>query len=322
MAGDHFYCLDPAGELAPAGGYEREGVTGFVFTAPAPGTTPLYRWWHPAVGDHFYCTDPAGELAPVSGYVFEGIACHIHTGPAPNTVPLFRWYHPGNGDHFYCTDPAGELAPASGYVSEGITGYLYLVPQPQTSPLHRWFQSGLMSNFTYDSDITAAQRLRLQERHTWAWFQGKACGALTAQQLADLGQTYQKAIRHSVSTDATANASATVNGSRLWINFTNLFPLGDNEIAQTLIHEMMHCAGYTHPARRDPPAQNPDTPGDNGPYYGTAPLQAELCIAGQQSDAATLRLMLAPHAWQRRACPVVELPRDLREFTKGMRRPK
>lgn len=59
---------------------------------------------------------------------------------------------------------------------------------------------------------------------------------------------------------------------------------------------MMHCAGFTHPTRRDPPAgsscaaPNPavfDCPGDNGVYYGTAPLRAEFCIAGDQSDVSS-----------------------------------
>lgn len=56
---------------------------------------------------------------------------------------------------------------------------------------------------------------------------------------------------------------------------------------------MMHCAGFTRPVRRDPPpdmncsAPNPalfDCPNDNGQYYGTPPLRAEFCIAGDQSD--------------------------------------
>ena len=30
-----------------------------------------------------------------------------------------------------------------------------------------------------------------------------------------------------------------------------------------------------------------DCPNDNGVYYGTAPLRAEFCIAGDQSDVRT-----------------------------------
>lgn len=84
-----------------------------------------------------------------------------------------------------------------------------------------------------------------------------------------------------------------VGGSTVNVNFGNLFPQGDTEISQTLIHEMMHCAGFSHPVRRVPPdgmscaAPDPavfDCPGDNGQYYGTPALRAEFCIAGAQSD--------------------------------------
>jgi hypothetical protein len=77
------------------------------------------------------------------------------------------------------------------------------------------------------------------------------------------------------------------------VNFGVLFPQGDEEISQTLIHEMMHCAGLTHPTRVDPPAGKScadppprafDCPNDEGKYYGTPPLRAEFCIAGDQSD--------------------------------------
>jgi hypothetical protein len=89
------------------------------------------------------------------------------------------------------------------------------------------------------------------------------------------------------------NASATIGGAVVNVNFNVLFPQGDQEISQTLLHEMMHCAGFTHPTRVDPgPGQNCaqppprtfDCPNDNGLYYGTAPLRAEFCIAGVQTD--------------------------------------
>ncbi len=63
----------------------------------------------------------------------------------------------------------------------------------------------------------------------------------------------------------------------------------------------MHCAGFGHPDRRDPPegssctAPDPavfDCPNDNGQYYGTAPLRAEFCIAGDQSDQGAPSLVM------------------------------
>ena len=60
-----------------------------------------------------------------------------------------------------------------------------------------------------------------------------------------LEQAYRKSIRHCVSTNPVANASAPVGGSEVAVNFDNLLPSGNTEIAQTLMHEMMHIAGYT-----------------------------------------------------------------------------
>ena len=95
--------------------------------------------------------------------------------------------------------------------------------------------------------------------------------------------------------------------SQIDINFTNFFGLSGDERAQTLLNEMMHCAGFTHPDRRDPDpalgqscaAPDPDLfdcAMDNGVYFGTPPLRAEICIAGSQSDQSCVggtMLMLA-----------------------------
>ena len=285
MAGDHFYTLDPAGELAPQVGYEREGIAGFVFSAAQPSTKPLFRWFSPVTGDHFYTTDPNGELAPAAGYQSEGVACFVFGSQVNNSVALHRWFHPVTGDHFYTTDPNGELAPAAGYQSEGVACWVHPIQNGGSQPLFRWFQSGMFSNFSFDAGITAQQRLRTLERHSLAYFRAKqlaGAGPLNASETKDLIDAYHRPIWHGVDTNPNNNASAIVGGSSIWINFGNLFPQGDNEIAQSLIHEMMHCAGYTHPNR-----QTSDVPGDGGAYYNSPPLRAELCIAGSQSDTFT-----------------------------------
>ena len=140
-----------------------------------------------------------------------------------------------------------------------------------------------MYSWPFDAGITREQRLRTLERHNFAYTRINACANLSSDERSDLISAYRRTITHGINTDPTANASATVNGSQIDINFGNLFPLGNREIAQSLIHEMMHCAGYTHPTRINSPSPSPDIPGDGGPYYGTPPLQAELCIAGVQS---------------------------------------
>jgi hypothetical protein len=135
------------------------------------------------------------------------------------------------------------------------------------------------NNFTFIPEITNDQRLKLIERHRFAYSQIMACGNLREFEKTALIFTYGRTINHYIENDPNANASAIVGGSTLNVNFGVLFPQGDNEIAQTLIHEMMHCAGFSHPAR-----MISDVPNDGGIYFSSPPLQAEICIAGVQSD--------------------------------------
>jgi hypothetical protein len=133
----------------------------------------------------------------------------------------------------------------------------------------------------------------LRERHRFAFSRIASCQGLTDHERESLVKAYERDIRHHRLNNPEANASADVGGSRISVNFDVLFPQGPTEIAQTLILEMMHCAGFTHPDRRDPPpgmscaAPNPalfDCAFDNGQYFGRPPLRAEICIAGDQDD--------------------------------------
>ena len=151
-------------------------------------------------------------------------------------------------------------------------------------------------NFTFVAGITQAQQDTVLERHRFAYSRIMQCQNITGQRIA-LINAYNRPIQHGIETQPNVNASAIVGGTQMWVNFNVLFPQGPVEIAQTLIHEMMHCAGFRHPQRRVPPAgmscanPNPnlfDCPFDNGQYYGTPPLQAEVCIAGSQSDVLRL----------------------------------
>jgi len=154
-------------------------------------------------------------------------------------------------------------------------------------------QQLIADNFTFEDDITPAEVGMLRERHRFAFSSIMSCPVLNANERGRLINTYRLAIHHSRTNDPKVNASAFVGVPAMSVNFTNLFPQGPIEIAQTLIHEMMHCAGFSHPDRRHPPEgmsctdPNPalfDCPFDNGQYYGTAPLRAEVCIGGSQSD--------------------------------------
>lgn len=154
-----------------------------------------------------------------------------------------------------------------------------------------WSEIG--GNFAFDAALSAAQRTILLDRHQFAFGQIQGCGNLNNAQKAALTEAYRRPIRHGITLNANNNASAFPNLNMIYVNTTNFFAISNDERAQTLIHEMVHCAGFTHPDLRRPPAgmscasPNPaifDCPNDNGQYYGTPPLQAEICIAGVQSD--------------------------------------
>jgi len=163
---------------------------------------------------------------------------------------------------------SGRYVDAGG----GDTGRIALTPIfPNTNDI--------ASNFTYSSSISSQQQATLQERHRFAYGRINSCNNLTDQQRDALRISYTRQIDHDENTTPGVNASAFVGGNQVFVNFGVLFPQGNQEIAQTLIHEMMHCAGYTHPTRTAS-----DSPGDGGPYYSTPPLQSEICIAGVQSD--------------------------------------
>jgi hypothetical protein len=112
-----------------------EGVAGHVFGAPAPGTTPLFRFARPAFGDRYYTTDPQPQGLP--GYVYEGIACHVLGAPAPGSIPLERWRRPR--ECFYVTPPADARALGRmGYHFETVACHVYPEAKPGTVPFYRF----------------------------------------------------------------------------------------------------------------------------------------------------------------------------------------
>lgn len=282
--GDHFYTLDFKGELAPSSGYEREDFDCYVYSNPLTGTVPVYRWYKSTstVRDHFYTTDVSGEAAPAAQYVREGIAFHILKSQQADTIALNRWFHPRIGDHFYTTHPTGEAAPAAGYVREGILGYVYASQLHGTVPLWRWYHSRKFK-FTFSQGISPDRQRTIWERHTWAYYRAGKCTHLTQQQKDKVRHIYERAtIHHGVERTPGVNASAMINGRTVNVNFDVLFPQGDNEIAMSLLHEMMHCAGYDHPFLKTDPR-----------YFDTVPLKAERCIAGFSSDVASPAIHIA-----------------------------
>lgn len=169
-------------------------------------------------------------------------------------------------------DDAGEL----------VYGIILIRPSQAERRVITEVALKIFTGFTFDDAIALDERHRLLERHCFAISRISECGGLQPEEKKRLVQAYQKHIRHGISTNPDANAEVPhIGGAQINVNFSNLFPLGDREIAQTLIHEMMHCAGFRHPKRQDT-----DIPFDGGTYYSSPPLRAELCIAGRQSLTA------------------------------------
>src|SRR5947209_4808199 len=56
---DHLYTTDKAGrdDAINHGWCKDEGITGYIYSSQASGTTPLYRLYSASITDHFYTTD-------------------------------------------------------------------------------------------------------------------------------------------------------------------------------------------------------------------------------------------------------------------------
>jgi hypothetical protein len=112
-------------QAVSSGGYQREGIAGYIQRTQAPGTDPFYRLMNPKTGDHFYTTSaPERQSAMANGYQDEGIAGYIASSQQPGTVPLYRMLR-GN-EHFYTANPQERQADLQqGWRDEGVAGYIW-----------------------------------------------------------------------------------------------------------------------------------------------------------------------------------------------------
>jgi hypothetical protein len=120
-----------------------EGIAGYVFAEPQPGTVPLYRWRHPKDGSHHYTTTPGLPDRPNS--VSEGIACHVFGSRVGESVPLYRWR--SARDELYTTSKSGEGASRLGYHPLGIACYIEKNATPGRVPLYRFYDPARRQHF-------------------------------------------------------------------------------------------------------------------------------------------------------------------------------
>lgn len=60
---DHFYCLDPSGEIGPANGYHTEGIACRVLAIAVAGSVPFHRWFN--AGPMDFCVILSGNTGEV-----------------------------------------------------------------------------------------------------------------------------------------------------------------------------------------------------------------------------------------------------------------
>ena len=115
--------------------YRADGIAGYVFAEPKPGTVPLHQWVRPRLGDRFYTTS-LDRPRNHPYYLYESIACHVYPTRQPGTVPLNRWRGPR--EWFYTTAEDGEGMKKQGYHPEAIACFVYPARQEGTVPLYRF----------------------------------------------------------------------------------------------------------------------------------------------------------------------------------------
>ena len=115
--------------------FKSEGIVGYVFPTPQPGTVPLYRWFDRRFGSHEYTTSPGGPDRP--NLVSEGIACYVFDRAVPGAVPLYAWH--SRRDHLYTTAIDGDGVFRNGYGPAGVAFYITSAQAPGAVPLYRFF---------------------------------------------------------------------------------------------------------------------------------------------------------------------------------------
>jgi hypothetical protein len=134
------------------------------------------------------------------------------------------------------------------------------------------------THFLFDPGISKADQNWIVECHAAAYHKVDTCKNLLPKEINDLQTAYSRNVHHSLIMGGSDIARTRIHTNEMQLNIARLREMSDIEVMQTLIHEMMHCAGYNHPIKT-----LSDKPNDRGPYYGSAPLRAELCVAGRQS---------------------------------------
>ncbi|WP_165226053.1 hypothetical protein [Aquisphaera insulae] len=123
--------------------YKKEGIAGYVFAAPRPGTVPLYRFQDRRNGTHEFSLSPGGPGR--ADVIDEGIACYVPDDHAAGSVIVHGWT--GRHDRFYTTSENGEGAPRRLLKPTGPAFRVYPDPVPDSVPLYRFVDPNRARHF-------------------------------------------------------------------------------------------------------------------------------------------------------------------------------
>lgn len=86
---DHFYCLDPKGEIGPANGYRAEGVACKVLVVAVAGSVPFHRWFN--AGPMNFCvilSTSTGEVVAKRG--IQSVSAKAAEIVAPGVIDAYN----------------------------------------------------------------------------------------------------------------------------------------------------------------------------------------------------------------------------------------
>ena len=121
--------------------YVYEGPVFNASTTPAPGFTPVMRFWNYRTNEHLYSNSQL-EVQYIQEhwpqYILEGVA--YYAPPVPGSdgrIPLYRFWNQVVGDHFFTAALSEKdhiIATYPQFVYEGIAYYVYGASAPPGPP--------------------------------------------------------------------------------------------------------------------------------------------------------------------------------------------
>ena len=106
-----------------------EGIAGYVFTKPQPGSVPLYRWLHPGDHSHYYTLRPGDPDRPRRSSRVSPATCWTIANPTPSRSIAGRTH----ATTCIPPRPTASTSAASGIGPEGSPATSTTIPSRELS---------------------------------------------------------------------------------------------------------------------------------------------------------------------------------------------